>query len=250
MMYTLEQIEEEFAPYRNRYGFVSAGGDHGHNTLFHAFYVNLLDRYKLLNLATTKKEIQLFNTLIDPKYPGILRSAPVGFPNANPHSHDSLKGAFWLCHKLKDYSRRFYPVGQINFAKDFLNHGRLHKWNWNPKDPNKFDLHGTYWRFPGMIAQAQVAAGETPHPFNKYWLYAELALSAKKSKGRIERMTLPFWMCKTIKGISPMADMFVGHWRENAYRKYPGGMGEVFESWGGPWKTHPFTKHYAGLFDV
>lgn len=234
----LADLEKQFAPYRNRYGFVSADNNRDHNPLFHGFYVALLDRYGLLDDDQRRLEMRRLNSLVHPDYPGILLSAPHGEPNRNEHSHDNLKAMFWLSQRLG-----------MSFAADFLAHGRKHRWNWNADNPNEWDWKGTYQRFGGMIAQAKIAAGEAPS-LGWLWLNGELLLSAHRARGRIERMTLPYFMCKTLRGHHRISDVVIDYWRWKGLQKYPGGIGEVFQSWGGPWRRHPYVEHYWGVLDV
>jgi hypothetical protein len=239
-MQTIESLEAEFLPYRNAFGFVSDNnGNRSHNPLFHGFYVALLDRYKLLNHEEIKKQKDLLQQLIHPKYPGILLSAPHYLPNTNEHSHDNLKAMFWLSSCL-----------DMNFAANFLEHGRTHDWNWNAEQPDKPDLKGYYGRFGGMIAQAQIAAGEDPSCFSKTWLNGELMLSANAKRGRVEKILLPYFMCKTIRGSGVVANRAVRYWKKKALQKYPGGIGEVFDSWGPAWGGHPYLDHFWGVIDV
>ena len=126
-------------------------------------------------------------------------------------------------------------------------------------------VNGIFERFTGVIAQAQIAAGETPSCFRQIWLTGELWHSASKSRGKIENIMLPYWMCKTVKGHNEYLTASVAHWIKKAYEKYPGGFGELISSWGGMmgvWarhptlstatKTvaHPYIKHFKGLFNI
>jgi len=237
---TLQELEKQFEPYRNDYGFVSDGKNNiEHNPLFHGFYVALLDRYGLLDTAERNKQAALLGTLVHRLYPGILRSAPWGEKNTNEHSHDNLKAMFWLSKRLA-----------IPYAKDFLYHGRHHGWNWNEDEPNVKEKEGVYERWTGMIAQAQIADGETPTCFRQGWLNGELIIAAKTKRKHIETMTLPYFMCKTLRGYGKWSDLTVEYWRKKGFEKYPHGMGEVFMSWGTSWVKHPFVEHYWGVIDV
>jgi len=233
---TIDDIEKIFEPYRNRYGFVSDNKlNRDHNPLFHGFYVYLLDVHGLLDSDEIQKQKDLLQPLIHPKYPGILLSAPYAYPNANKHSHDSLRAMFWLSKRLG-----------MTFAEDFLRHGRTHKWNWNPDNPNLFDKAGTYERYTGMICQAMIAAGEDPPMMPNLWLNLELFISAQKTKGRRERITLPFFMCKTVEKENELFAAVVDYWRKRAIKKYPGGLGEVFETWSSAWTGHPYCELLRG----
>lgn len=230
-MITPSQLDEEFEPYRNRFGFISdAFGNLDHNPLFHGFYVALKDRLGFLHASEVQRERNLLNPLIES--PGLLRSAPVGEHNSNPHSHDNQRAMFWLSKRLA-----------LSYSKDFLELGRKNAWVFG--DLKKSESY--YERFTGMIAQAQISAGERPGCFRQTWLYGELWKSAEKPRSDIENVTLPYFMCKTIEGFNEFADATVKHWRARTLEKYPGGVGEVFDSWGGPWKNHPYVKHFWGV---
>ncbi len=237
---TLEELDKEFEPFRNDYGFVSDGDlNKDHNPLFHGFYVAIKDRLGLLSRIQIKREKRLLQKLIHPDAPGVLRSAPWEYKNANAHSHDNEKAMFWLSKRLG-----------MPYAADFLKHGRKTGWNYNSDSPREWHPHGQYERFTGMIAQAMIAAGEHPGCFRQTWLYGELFASSYQKRGRTETMTLPYFMCKTIKGFSKQADTAVENWRVKGMQKYPGGLGEVFEGYGPAWHNHPYTKWYAGVIDV
>ena len=236
----LIEIEIEFGPYMNRHGFITAGGDVDHSPLFHGFYVALLDRLNLLDYKEKIRQQRLLKTLIHPYYPGILLSAPFGSgPNSNEHSHDNVKAMLWMSKRLG-----------MSFAADFLEHGRRHNWNWNADDPEKFDSSGSYGRFGDMIGQAMLAAGEDPPEFYRAWLYAKILYGSMQRKGRVERVTLPYFQCKTMRGEGSIANLLIDRWRNKKMEMYPGGIGEVFDKWGGPWKGHPYVKWYQGIIDV
>ena len=216
---TLKSLDMEMGPHRNAYDCVSGGGNKDHNQLFHAPYVALKERYGLLDEEQKERERILFDKFLHPGYPGLLRSAPQGYRNANPHSHDNEKAALWLATAID------HP-----YAKDFLAHGRATGWHYNSEDPELIVIEGTYERFTGMIAQAQIAAGEKPGCFRSTWLNGELLLSASRGKGRLERMFLPYWMCKTVNHHTVILTATCENWKSRGFKKYPGGMGEVWQS--------------------
>jgi len=231
-------FEALFKLFTNEYGFVSGPDlNKDHNPLFHGFYIDLLDYFGFLDTAERNKQAALMGTLIHRLYPGILRSAPWGKPNANEHSHDNVRAMLWISQKLG-----------MTFAKDFLAHGRTHGWNWNENDPNTWELEGTYWRFAGMIVQARISAGERPGFLEKLVLDAEIYLAAKKKRQHSESMTLPYYMVKTMDP----TDWVVRYWKKKAHAKYPDGLAGVFTDWGADWKSqrHPYADLYKGLINV
>jgi hypothetical protein len=230
-MVTVKQLERDFAPYKNRYGYFTAGGDVDHIPLFHGFYLLILDHYGLLSEAEIHKQRKLMSRLIHPQYPGILMPNPEIGKGGNWFSHDTHKAMFWISQRLG-----------MSFAKDFLMHGRNHGHNWNPINPGEFHARGTYWRFPIMIAQAKIAAGESLNPFHWFWLNAELLLGATKGTTRVEKVTLPVFICKTVE---PRVSVDI--WRKSRLKVYPGGLGEVLQKWGGPWKDSPYVDHLWGV---
>ena len=239
-MTLLETLDKDMAPYRNKYGFVTDGeGNLDHNPLFHGFYVAIKQRLGLLDVYEINRERKLIQTLIHPEFPGVLMSAPIGGKNSNPYSHDNERAMFWLSKVLN-----------MTYAEDFLKHGRKTGWNYNSLVPWIWSLEGQYERFPGMLSQAMISKGEKLGLVSNVLLHAEILGSAYKERKDIENMTLPYFMCKTIKDYSWYSEKTVSYWQEKGYKKYPGGMGEVFHSWGGSWKSHPFVKYYHGIIDV
>jgi len=240
MNITIEELDEEFKPYRNDYGFVSDGRNNlDHNPLFHGFYVSLKARLGLLTKKQIFREKLLIETLIHPEVSGLLRSAPYNRPNSNSHSHDNERAMFWLSKRLG-----------MTYAADFLAHGRETGWNYNSNAPFEWTIDGTYERFTGIITQAMIAAGERPGVYRSAWLILEILGSANTKRQHIETMTLPYFMCKTIRGHNGFIDGACDHWKQKGFKKYPRGIGEVFQSWGGTWETHPYVKWYQGVIDV
>lgn len=230
---TVKELEKQFAPYENRYGFFTAGGDIDHIPLFHGFYLLILDKYELLDEAEIRKQRKLMSKLIHPEYPGLIMPRPKVGQRGNDYSHDTHKAMIWISKRLG-----------MSFAKDFLVHGRSHGY-WNPINPREFNVRGIYWRFPGMIAQAQIASGEAA--LLAPWLYAELfAASFTGKHKRVEKVTLPVFMCKTIEDYGPIAHLTVKRWRSVKSKAYPGGLGEVLQQWGGPWRDSPYVEHLWG----
>jgi hypothetical protein len=235
----IREIQKEFGPYRNKYGFVSAGGDFAHNPIFHGFYIALLQRLGLLTEQQKRIQKVLMQKLIHPDYPGILLGAPYGQKNSNKFSHDNHKAMFWISKTLG-----------MSFAQDFLDHGRKHAWNYNPDHPEKFTLYGAYGRNGEMIAQAQIAAGENPGFMMGAWLTVHMYHAAIQRRKHIEPMTLPYYIAKTVNGHNGFISLACNYWRSQGLKKYPGGMGEVLDHWGGPWKGHPYVKYYDKVIDI
>lgn len=240
MTMTLAQIKSDFAPYVNKYGFTTCGGDTQHQPLFHGFYLLALEKYRLLDKKEELNQKVLFETLIHPDWPGVLLPQPYKKLHRNPNwwSHDTHKAMLWA-------SKRF----GMTFAKDFLAHGRTFNWDWNPVRPGTTSpkMRGRYDRFPSMIAQAQIAAGESPTFFNKTWLYAEHFFPAGRHR-RLEKFFLQVFIMRTLEGYSPIGDLVVQRWRSVKKKAYPGGLGEVLTKYGKWWKESPFIDHCWGIF--
>lgn len=236
---TLEQMENEFSRHLNRYGYSTMGGDVDHIPLFHGFRILAEDYHNHLSESRRKFHRQMLEKLIHPNYPGILR----------PRPRDATQGGNWFSHDNHRAMLWASGVLGMSFAKDFIEHGRKHGWNWNPKDPTKKHRSGTYWRFPSLMVQAFVEAGEPVPPIYRALAYYEIKLAARVGKHpRVEKVTLPVFTYRSILKLNdPDINEQILRWKTTKLKAYPGGLGERLEKWGGPWRKSPHAKY---LWDV
>ncbi len=226
-------FDQQFEPLRNKWGFVSdLRGDSGHNYLFHGFYVALKIKYGFWDEAEKETERSLFRSLLHPEYPGIILAQPYGTGWGNLFSHDVMKAALWLGKVL-----------DIPYAANYLQHMRDHNWMYNPRDPNTFHKSGTLWRFPSMTAQAMIIAGEDPPPYLMAWLLGELIYGALRGKSRVEAVTLPYFICKSVEDYGPITKLCVNYWRKK--KMEIGGLPAAFLQYG--WTGHPYIEHFKDM---
>jgi len=226
---TLSSIDKKFASWRNADGLVSP--DRDHQPLFHGFYLLVLEKHGLLSQARDAN-VKLLSQLIHPEFPGLLLPRP-GRAVGNLFSHDTHRAMVWAAHTLA-----------MPFAKDFLDHGTNH----NPAHPKKWAMRGTYWRFPSLWAAAHIAARRPPHP--NYWAlaYNEMWLAGRTGYSRrVEKVTLGVFNCRTLSGVDSHMDRVVYQWQKKKLLAYPGGLGEVLQNWGGPWRNSPFVDELWGV---
>ncbi len=94
-----------------------------------------------------------------------------------------------------------------------------------------------------MIAQAMIVAGEHPPPLLHSWLCLELIYGALRGKSRVEAVTLPYFICKSVEHYGPITKQCVNLWR---YKKMQiGGLPQAFRQFG--WEGHPYIEHFTDM---
>ena len=223
-------LQSDFKKYKNKYGFITENGTVGSNqSLFNAFYLSLALRID----EPIPEQAGLYLSLVHPS--GVIMRQPDG---GSIESHDNTKAVLWASKELG-----------LNIARRWLAHGRMNGWNFNSVNYSVWDKRGAFERFPAMIAQAKISAGETIGIRDTFYLCLEFFIASFGGPNNIEAVTLPYFIAKTVKGHSKIVDVFIRHWRNKKMVQSKGrGLAFYFERYG--WRGHAYVRWYEGIIDV
>lgn len=169
---------------------------------------------QVLNVQSVIKSCQV------PDCPGLFNRGPRKIGDLN--SHDNYRAISALSYRLN-----------LPFAKDIHRYGKTYLWMYDNTRPGALTLSTWQRRFIGVVPTYRMNAGVA-----SCWPdEAEISLTLRLGSDSEEpRSRILDWF--TVLSVEGRAcDEAVARWREGLYKKFPGGMREVFEKYLSP--AHP-----------